>query len=163
MAPGTSAARAANLTPSADPWPAGLTTIGNDRRSSIAGSALAAPSSSKAAWTQPNGGLFIWARLPDYIDTTDLLARALRENVAFVPGRAATLRVEVGALYDEVTRRVNHQTHLEQAIAEHDAELERRGEQIARQERRHDQILGSRRYRLGRALSRPLEALRQRG
>jgi 2-aminoadipate transaminase len=40
-------------------------------------------------WTQPTGGLFIWATLPDYIDTTDLLARALRENVAFVPGRAA--------------------------------------------------------------------------
>ena len=40
-------------------------------------------------WTQPAGGLFIWATLPDYIDTTDLLARALRDNVAFVPGRAA--------------------------------------------------------------------------
>src|SRR5439155_24904913 len=37
------------------------------------------------------GGLFIWARLPDYIDATDLLARALREHVAFVPGRAAYL------------------------------------------------------------------------
>jgi 2-aminoadipate transaminase len=33
--------------------------------------------------------LFIWATLPDYIDTTDLLARALEEHVAFVPGRAA--------------------------------------------------------------------------
>ena len=30
-----------------------------------------------------------WATLPDYIDTTDLLAKALRENVAFVPGAAA--------------------------------------------------------------------------
>jgi len=29
--------------------------------------------------------------MPDYIDTTDLLARALREHVAFVPGRAAYL------------------------------------------------------------------------
>ena len=45
----------------------------------------------EATWTEPNGGLFIWARLPDYIDTTDLLARALRENVAFVPGEAAYL------------------------------------------------------------------------
>ncbi len=46
----------------------------------------------EAAWTQPGGGLFIWATLPDYIDTTDLLARALSEhNVAFVPGRAAYL------------------------------------------------------------------------
>src|SRR5829696_8757698 len=45
----------------------------------------------EAEWTRPQGGLFIWARLPDYIDTTDLLARALREHVAFVPGRAAYL------------------------------------------------------------------------
>src|SRR4029077_14940491 len=36
-------------------------------------------------------GLFLWVKLPDYIDTTDLLARALREHVAFVPGRAAYL------------------------------------------------------------------------
>lgn len=45
----------------------------------------------EAQWTRPSGGMFIWATLPDYIDTTDLLARALRENVAFVPGRAAYL------------------------------------------------------------------------
>jgi 2-aminoadipate transaminase len=42
-------------------------------------------------WTRPQGGLFIWATLPDYIDTTDLLARALSDNVAFVPGEAAYL------------------------------------------------------------------------
>jgi 2-aminoadipate transaminase len=45
----------------------------------------------EASWTRPQGGLFIWATLPDYIDTTDLLARALSHNVAFVPGRAAYL------------------------------------------------------------------------
>ena len=43
----------------------------------------------EATWSEPEGGLFLWATLPDYIDTTDLLARALRENVAFVPGVAA--------------------------------------------------------------------------
>jgi 2-aminoadipate transaminase len=43
----------------------------------------------QAEWTRPEGGLFVWATLPEYIDTTDLLAKALRENVAFVPGRAA--------------------------------------------------------------------------
>jgi 2-aminoadipate transaminase len=43
----------------------------------------------EAEWTHPQGGLFIWATLPSYIDTTDLLARALEEHVAFVPGRAA--------------------------------------------------------------------------
>jgi 2-aminoadipate transaminase len=45
----------------------------------------------EASWTRPQGGLFIWATLPDYIDTTDLLALALSRNVAFVPGRAAYL------------------------------------------------------------------------
>jgi 2-aminoadipate transaminase len=45
----------------------------------------------EAQWTRPEGGMFVWATLPDYIDTTDLLARALRANVAFVPGRAAYL------------------------------------------------------------------------
>jgi 2-aminoadipate transaminase len=43
----------------------------------------------EAQWTHPQGGLFLWATLPDYIDTTDLLARALQDHVAFVPGRAA--------------------------------------------------------------------------
>ena len=45
----------------------------------------------QAEWTRPGGGLFIWATLPDFIDTTDLLARALRDNVAFVPGEQAYL------------------------------------------------------------------------
>jgi len=43
----------------------------------------------QATWTEPQGGLFIWATLPDYIDTGDLLAKALRDDVAFVPGQAA--------------------------------------------------------------------------
>jgi 2-aminoadipate transaminase len=44
----------------------------------------------EAEWTRPAGGLFIWATLPDFIDTSDLLAKALREEqVAFVPGAAA--------------------------------------------------------------------------
>jgi 2-aminoadipate transaminase len=53
--------------------------------------ALAAHFPHHARWTKPAGGLFIWATLPDYIDTTDLLARALRDNVAFVPGAGAFL------------------------------------------------------------------------
>ena len=45
----------------------------------------------EATWTKPQGGLFVWATLPDFLDTTDLLALALSRNVAFVPGRAAYL------------------------------------------------------------------------
>ena len=61
------------------------------RRRDIMLEALAEHFPREATWTRPQGGLFIWAKLPDYIDTTDLLARALREHVAFVPGRAAYL------------------------------------------------------------------------
>jgi 2-aminoadipate transaminase len=59
------------------------------RRRDVMLDALAEHFPREADWTHPQGGLFIWARMPDYIDTTDLLARALREQVAFVPGRAA--------------------------------------------------------------------------
>ncbi len=61
------------------------------RRRDIMLEALAEHFPREATWTRPQGGLFIWARLPDFLDTTDLLARALREHVAFVPGRAAYL------------------------------------------------------------------------
>ncbi len=40
-------------------------------------------------WTRPQGGLFVWVTFPEWVDTTDLLARALQHDVAFVPGRAA--------------------------------------------------------------------------
>ena len=59
------------------------------RRRDVMLDALAEFLPREAHWTHPEGGLFIWATLPDYIDTTDLLARALDEHVAFVPGRAA--------------------------------------------------------------------------
>ncbi|MBI5310236.1 MAG: PLP-dependent aminotransferase family protein [Actinobacteria bacterium] len=45
----------------------------------------------EATWTKPEGGLFIWATLPEVINTTDLLAKALSANVAFVPGEGAYL------------------------------------------------------------------------
>src|SRR5262249_7484982 len=43
----------------------------------------------QASWTEAEGGLFVWATLPPCIDTSALLAKALREDVAFVPGQAA--------------------------------------------------------------------------
>ncbi|MGI9185043.1 MAG: PLP-dependent aminotransferase family protein [Solirubrobacteraceae bacterium] len=59
------------------------------RRRDVMLDALAEHFPREAEWTRPSGGLFLWATMPDYIDTTDLLARALQEQVAFVPGRAA--------------------------------------------------------------------------
>jgi len=59
------------------------------RRRDVILDALAEHLPASARWTHPLGGLFIWVTLPDFIDTSDLLARALAENVAFVPGEAA--------------------------------------------------------------------------
>jgi 2-aminoadipate transaminase len=67
-----------------------LTEVYRARRDTML-DALAEHFPRQAEWTRPAGGLFIWATLPDFIDTTDLLARALRDNVAFVPGEAAFL------------------------------------------------------------------------
>jgi len=67
-----------------------LTEVYRDRRDTML-DALAEFFPREAEWTKPHGGMFIWVTLPDFIDTTDLLARALRDNVAFVPGAAAYL------------------------------------------------------------------------
>ena len=67
-----------------------LTEVYRSRRDTML-DALAEFFPREAEWTRPQGGLFIWATLPDFIDTTDLLARALRDNVAFVPGANAYL------------------------------------------------------------------------
>ena len=41
-----------------------------------------------AQWTRPQGGLFLWVTLPAGCDSSELLQEALKEKVAFVPGRA---------------------------------------------------------------------------
>ncbi len=39
-------------------------------------------------WTRPEGGLFLWVRLPAHMDTTMMLRRAIEEEgVAYVPGQ----------------------------------------------------------------------------
>ncbi len=65
-----------------------LVGIYRSRRDAMLG-ALERHFPEQAEWTEPAGGLFVWATLPTYIDTADLLAKALREDVAFVPGSAA--------------------------------------------------------------------------
>lgn len=67
-----------------------LNDVYRTRRDALLG-ALDEEFPAEASWSRPNGGLFVWATLPDYIDTQDLLARALDHNVAFVPGGAAFL------------------------------------------------------------------------
>jgi len=42
---------------------------------------------SGVTWTRPEGGLFLWVQLPEHVDASEFLNVALREKVAFVPGR----------------------------------------------------------------------------
>ncbi|NLN70761.1 MAG: PLP-dependent aminotransferase family protein [Chloroflexi bacterium] len=37
-------------------------------------------------WTHPQGGLFLWATLPENISTTEIFPAAVEKKVAFVPG-----------------------------------------------------------------------------
>jgi 2-aminoadipate transaminase len=39
-------------------------------------------------WNRPDGGMFLWVRLPEGMDAVQLLPKAVENNVAFVPGAA---------------------------------------------------------------------------
>jgi len=43
---------------------------------------------SHMTWNKPEGGMFLWARLPKGMDAIELLPRAVDKGVAFVPGGA---------------------------------------------------------------------------
>lgn len=40
------------------------------------------------SWTHPEGGLFLWATLPESINTVELFKDAVKRKVAFVPGES---------------------------------------------------------------------------
>jgi 2-aminoadipate transaminase len=39
-------------------------------------------------WTKPEGGLFLWVKLPEHISADDMFEEAIQENVAYVIGSA---------------------------------------------------------------------------
>ena len=39
-------------------------------------------------WTKPEGGLFLWVRLPEHMNADELFYEAIKENVAYVVGSA---------------------------------------------------------------------------
>jgi 2-aminoadipate transaminase len=52
-----------------------------------------------ASFTRPTGGMNLWVRLPEPLDSGELLARAEREGVSYLPGKYfAVSRIEPGAL-----------------------------------------------------------------
>jgi len=42
----------------------------------------------EATWTRPEGGFFVWATLPSYVDANSMLAEALDHGVIYAPGDA---------------------------------------------------------------------------
>jgi 2-aminoadipate transaminase len=44
------------------------------------------PSHPQIQWTKPEGGLFLWLRLPDYFDVDRMFYQAIEEKVAYVVG-----------------------------------------------------------------------------
>jgi DNA-binding transcriptional MocR family regulator len=63
----------------------GLRAAYRERRDTMV-AALPATVPPGTTWTDPDGGMFVWLRLPGQVDTTEMLKRALAHNVAFVPG-----------------------------------------------------------------------------
>ena len=63
-------------------------------------------------WTRPQGGLFLWVVLPEWMDATELFVEAVKERVAFVPGISFhpgggghnTMRLNFSCEGDEVIR-----------------------------------------------------------
>ncbi|MET8647018.1 PLP-dependent aminotransferase family protein [Streptomyces sp. NPDC004675] len=66
-----------------------------------------------SVWNRPEGGMFLWARLPEAYDTTALLPRVVERDVAYVPGAP----FYAGAP-DRSTMRLCFVTHTPEEIAE---------------------------------------------
>ncbi|MEU7527798.1 PLP-dependent aminotransferase family protein [Saccharothrix sp. NPDC042600] len=63
----------------------GLCAAYRERRDAmLAALPSALPAGSR--WSDPDGGMFVWATLPGAVDTAELLPKALAQDVAFVPG-----------------------------------------------------------------------------
>lgn len=46
-------------------------------------------------FTRPEGGMFLWLKLPQHLSAMDLFNLAIKENVAFVPGRPFYVRPDI--------------------------------------------------------------------
>ncbi|MBW5485073.1 aminotransferase-like domain-containing protein [Streptomyces bambusae] len=87
------------------------TAYGERRDALLAGLGEALPAGS--TWNRPEGGMFIWARLPEGRDATALLKTAVAHDVAFVPGAPFYATTP-----DPRTLRLSFTTHTPAEIAE---------------------------------------------
>jgi len=69
-------------------------------------------------WSDPDGGMFVWLRLPGDVDSAVLLKEALRHDVAFVPGAPFFATTP-----DHATFRMSFTTNTPDEIAEGMARL----------------------------------------
>ncbi|MEU7000361.1 PLP-dependent aminotransferase family protein [Nonomuraea sp. NPDC046570] len=70
------------------PWREQIKTfreLYRERRDALLG-ALESLMPAGVTWTRPGGGFFVWASLPEGLDSKAILPRAVAERVAFVPG-----------------------------------------------------------------------------
>jgi 2-aminoadipate transaminase len=66
-----------------------------------------------STWSDPDGGMFTWVRLPGDVDTAELLPRAVAADVAFVPGAPF-----FAGTPDRSTLRMSFTTNTPEQIAE---------------------------------------------
>ncbi|WP_225845370.1 PLP-dependent aminotransferase family protein [Streptomyces sp. HPF1205] len=77
----------------------------------LAGLASTLPAGS--TWNRPQGGMFVWVRLPDGYDATELLRTAVSYDVAYVPGAPF-----FAASPDPASLRMSFTTHTPREITE---------------------------------------------
>lgn len=76
-------------------------------------------------WTRPQGGLFLWMRLPEGMAAADLLKVALAQNVAFVPGDAFFATGTEGRRYCRLNFSNAQPAMIEEGIARLGAAVQR--------------------------------------
>jgi 2-aminoadipate transaminase len=76
-------------------------------------SAMPATAPEGSVWSDPEGGMFTWVRLPGPVDSAALLPRALERDVAYVPGAPF-----FAGRADPATLRLSFTTHTPAEITE---------------------------------------------
>lgn len=77
----------------------------------------------EVTWMRPDGGLYLWVILPKWIDTKELLRKAVEKKVAFIPGHVFATDIKI-----QNTLRLNFSCESDENIEEG---IKRLGEVIA--------------------------------
>ncbi len=70
----------------------------------------------EATWTHPEGGLFVWVTLPEYVDTDSMLGAALEAGVTYVPGNSFFADGETGKNSMRINFSFETPENIEEAI-----------------------------------------------